>query len=111
MDRPDACPIEGSVQPKSGRELQCVKWNPIVRARSQYNAPPSAAVLGIVKIHASTIFSPNVQRTLDIPRVAPRPKIDPVIVWVVDVGTPNHAASVRTSEALVSAAKPSGFPV
>jgi len=48
-----------------------------------------------VKIHASTIFSPNDQRTLDIPRVAPRPKIDPVIVWVVDVGTPNHAASVR----------------
>jgi hypothetical protein len=44
-------------------------------------------VLGSVKIHARTIFSPNPQWTLDIPRVAPSPNMDPVIVCVVDVGT------------------------
>ena len=67
-------------------------------------------VLGNVKTHASTIFSPSPQRTLDIPRVAPIPQDAAGIVCVVDVGTPKCAANVRTIAAFVSAAKPSGGP-
>ena len=65
-------------------------------------------VLGSVKTHANMIFSPSPQRTLDIPRVAPNPKMLPVMVCVVEVGTPMWAAIVSTMAALVSAAKPSG---
>ena len=101
---------EQNKRAQNNRERQWVKWTPIVTARSQYKAPPNAAVMGSVKIQASMIFSPNPQRTPDSPRVAPRPKIDPVIVWVVEVGKLYNAAIVRTSEALVSAAKPSVGP-
>src|SRR5712691_9515504 len=77
---------------------------------SQSSDPPIAIVAGNVKTQARMIFSPSPQRTLDMPRVAPRPKTLPVIVWVVDTGTPMLAVTVSTSAALVSAAKPSGGP-
>ena len=67
-------------------------------------------VLGRVKTHASTIFSPSPHRTLAMPRVAPSPRMLPVMVWVVEVGIPKLAAMVSTNAALVSAAKPSGGP-
>ena len=80
------------------------------RESTQYSTPPIAIVLGRVKTQARTIFSPSPQRTLDMPRVAPSPRMLPVIVCVVEVGMPRLAAIVNTNAALVSAAKPSGGP-
>jgi hypothetical protein len=59
-----------------------------------YPAAPISPAPGKVTIHATTIFSPQIQRTACEPRVAPTPKTAPPIVSVViDVARSNAAAA------------------
>ena len=43
-------------------------------------------------------FSATCQRTADARRAAPAPMMQPVIVWVVDTGMPNHDAVISMTE-------------
>jgi hypothetical protein len=52
-----------------------------------YPAAPISPAPGKVTIHATTIFSPQIQRTACEPRVAPTPKTAPPIACVVEIGT------------------------
>ena len=48
----------------------------------------------MVKIHAQTILPAKPQRTDDAFMVEPAPKIAPVMVWVVETGTPMAVAVI-----------------
>src|SRR3989338_237922 len=61
---------------------------------------------GMVKIHAHTIRVATVHLTDPKPRVTPTPTIPPVIVCVVDTGTPRAVAPKRVAAAAASAQKP-----
>ena len=68
------------------------------------------AAAGIVKIHASTMLRATPQRTAEALRTDPTPKIAPVMVWVVDTGTPSEVARKSVMAPPVSAQKPpTGF--
>ena len=64
------------------------------------------AVAGIVKIHAHTMFPATPQRTALALWVDPTPTIAPVIVWVVETGTPKAVAVKSVIAPPVSAQKP-----
>ena len=52
------------------------------------------AEAGMVKIQAHTILPATPQRTADRRCEAPTPTMAPVMVWVVDTGTPSGWAAV-----------------
>ena len=60
----------------------------------------------MVSIHAHTIRPARPQRTADSRWVAPTPKIDPVMVWVVLTGIPPTAVPISITAPAVSAQKP-----
>src|SRR5262249_51220807 len=60
----------------------------IERRASPYAAAPITAAAGIVRIQAITMRFATFQRTRAAPREAPTPTIAPVMVWVVETGTP-----------------------
>src|SRR4026207_911571 len=61
-------------------------------------------------IHAITMLPATPQRTADTLLAAPTPVIAPVMVWVVDTGTPNEGARRSGAAPAVSAQKPwTGF--
>ena len=65
---------------------------------------------GMVKIQAQTILPATPQRTADIFCAEPTPTMAPVMVWVVDTGTPSALAMNRVMAPPVSAQKPpTGF--
>src|SRR5690606_11453101 len=65
---------------------------------------------GIVKIQAQTMLPATPQRTADILRDAPTPTMAPVIVCVVETGTPSAVARNSVKAPPVSAQKPpTGF--
>src|SRR5262245_40961349 len=77
-------------------------------AQKHRAATPPAA--GMVRIQAHTIRAATPQRTLEALVVDPTPTIEPVIVWVVDTGTPPKVARKRVMAPAVSAQKPpTGF--
>src|SRR5580765_7593179 len=61
---------------------------------------------GIVKIQAQTILPATPQRTADILREAPTPTMAPVMVCVVETGTPIAVARNSVAAPPVSAQKP-----
>src|SRR5215218_5420667 len=61
---------------------------------------------GIVKIQAQTILPATPQRTADIFLDAPTPTMAPVMVCVVDTGTPSAVARNKVIAPPVSAQKP-----
>ena len=61
---------------------------------------------GIVKIQAQMMFPATPQRTALALCVEPTPTIAPVIVWVVDTGTPKAVAANKVIAPPVSAQKP-----
>ena len=65
------------------------------------------AVMGMVNIHAQTIFRAVAQRTALIFSTVPTPMIAPEITWVVDTGMPKCAVPMSTSAADDSAQNPS----
>ena len=65
-----------------------------------------SAVIGIVNIHAQTIFPATPQRTAESLFVAPTPTIAPVMVWVVLTGMPAMDAPIIEHAAAASALKP-----
>src|SRR5688572_29600272 len=56
--------------------------------------------------HAQTIDDATFHRTADIRREAPTPTIAPVMVWVVEIGTPMWVARKMVMAPPVSAQKP-----
>ena len=60
----------------------------------------------MVKIHAQTMLPAKPQRTDDAFMVEPAPKIAPVMVWVVETGTPIAVAVNKVIAPPVSAQKP-----
>ena len=64
------------------------------------------AAAGSVKTHAVAMSTPMLQRTLNMRRVIPTPKMAPVMVCVVLTGIPNHEASKIVRPPPVSAQKP-----
>src|SRR5665647_991987 len=64
------------------------------------------AEAGIVKTQAHTILPATPQRTADIFCDAPTPTMAPVIVWVVDTGTPSALAMNSVMAPPLSAQKP-----
>jgi hypothetical protein len=56
--------------------------------------------------HAVTMLLATFQRTAETLRAAPTPTIDPVIVCVVDTGTPRYVAPNSVIAPPVSAQKP-----
>jgi 8-oxo-dGTP pyrophosphatase MutT (NUDIX family) len=71
-----------------------------------YAAAAISAVAGSVSTHATTMLWAIFQRTAEVRRAAPTPTIAPVIVWVVETGTPNHVARKSVSAPPVSAQNP-----
>src|SRR3954452_7058483 len=68
------------------------------------------AAQGMVRTHAMTIRWPQIHRTDRSPRVVPTPRIDPVMAWVVLMGTPPNVAAKMVVAAAVSAQNPpTGF--
>src|SRR5512143_1652258 len=65
-----------------------------------------AAAPGIVRIQAHTIRPATPQRTAENFRTDPVPTMAPVMVWVVDTGTPRCVARNNEAAPLVSAQKP-----
>src|SRR4051812_17031794 len=61
---------------------------------------------GSVTIHATTILLAIFQRTAETLRAAPTPTIDPVMVCVVETGTPSQVAANSVIAPAVSAQKP-----
>src|SRR5450830_1408022 len=61
---------------------------------------------GMVKIQAHTILPATPQRTADILCGAPTPTMAPVMVCVVEIGTPRALAMNRVMAPPVSAQKP-----
>jgi len=66
----------------------------------------SSVAAGIVKIQAQTMLPATPQRTADAPRTLPTPTMAPVIVCVVDTGTPSVEARNSVSAPPNSAQKP-----
>lgn len=64
------------------------------------------AEAGIVRIHAHTMLPATPQRTADAFCAAPTPTIAPVMVCVVDTGTPSAEAKNSVSAPPVSAQNP-----
>src|SRR4051812_29685908 len=64
------------------------------------------ALQGKVSTHAMTMRSPQIQRTERTPLVVPTPRIEPVMAWVVEIGTPRRVAAMIVKAAAVSAQKP-----
>ena len=64
------------------------------------------AVAGRVMIQAMTMLRATVQRTADTRLAAPTPMMAPVMVWVVDTGTPKYVAMNHVIAPPVSAQKP-----
>ena len=64
-----------------------------------------------MKIHAQTMLPATPQRTAEAPRTEPTPTIAPVIVCVVDTGTPSADAMNSVIAPPVSWAQkpPTGF--
>ncbi len=60
----------------------------------------------MVMTHASTMFPATPQRTADARSAVPTPMIAPVIVCVVETGTPSSVAMKRVIAPPVSAEKP-----
>src|SRR4029079_12566617 len=75
------------------------------RTTLQARAPSSPAA-GSVSTHAITIRCATCQRTAATRRAAPTPTIAPVMVWVVETGTPNAVARKSVNAPPVSAQKP-----
>ena len=63
--------------------------------------------MGKVRTQARTISQATPHRTADKRRVAPTPRIDEVIEWVVLTGKPSRDALSMIEAAVVSAANPS----
>src|SRR6195952_2888396 len=61
---------------------------------------------GIVITHAYTIELATFQRTADTRRAAPTPTMAPVMVWVVETGTPSQVAMNSVAAPPVSAQNP-----
>src|SRR5215471_2685772 len=61
---------------------------------------------GIVKTQAQTMLPATPQRTAENFRADPTPMIEPVMVWVVDTGTPNPVAMKSMVAPLAEAQKP-----
>src|SRR5262245_5854964 len=68
--------------------------------------PAMKAEPGIVKIQAQTILPATPQRTAENLRAEPTPTIEPVMVWVVDTGTPNPVAMKSIVAPAAEAQKP-----
>src|SRR4051812_1419831 len=68
--------------------------------------PATIAAAGIVKIQAQTMLPATPQRTAEAPRTLPTPTMAPVIVCVVDTGTPSVDARNSVSAPPNSAQKP-----
>jgi hypothetical protein len=64
------------------------------------------AAAGIVNTHAITTSLATFQRTAATLRAATTPTIAPVIVWVVETGTPSAVAMNRVAAPPASAQKP-----
>ncbi len=60
----------------------------------------------MVSTQATTMLCATFQRTAERRRAEPTPMIAPVIVWVVETGTPSPVARNRVSAPPVSAQKP-----
>ena len=60
----------------------------------------------MVMIQAMTMLLATFQRTADTRRAAPTPTMAPVIVWVVDTGTPRQVAANSVMAPAVSAQQP-----
>ena len=72
----------------------------------KYVSEATKADAGIVKIQAITIEPATFQRTAETRRAAPTPTIAPVIVWVVETGTPSAVAANSVIAPPVSAQNP-----
>src|SRR5687768_15336487 len=82
---------------KSGSTVQWI---------SRYVNAAMKAEQGMVRIQAVMIRWPQIHRTERTPLVVPTPRIDPVIAWVVESGTPQWVARMIVEAAAVSAQKP-----
>ena len=69
-------------------------------------AKPIAALTGIVKIHAQTIFLARTHLTADVRLVNPTPAIEPQITWVVLTGIPKRVQKIIVNAPELSAQKP-----
>ena len=65
-----------------------------------------SAAAGKVSTHATTMLWATFQRTAAVRRAAPTPTMAPVMVCVVETGTPNHVAKNRVLAPAVSAQNP-----
>src|SRR4029453_16130809 len=65
-----------------------------------------AAAIGMVITQAQTMPVARFQRTAETRRAAPTPTIAPVMVWVVEAGTPGAVAINRVRAPPGSAQKP-----
>ena len=61
---------------------------------------------GMVRTHAIIMRCPQIQRTDRKPRIVPTPRMEPVIAWVVEMGTPPKVAIKMVVAAAASAQKP-----
>jgi hypothetical protein len=57
-------------------------------------AAAASAAIGMVSTQARTMSRATIHRTADRRRVAPTPRIDEVIVWVVEIGAAKANAVV-----------------
>ena len=64
------------------------------------------ALAGMVKTHAMTMLPASPQRTAEALRTEPTPKIAPVMVCVVETGTPRAVAMNSVAAPPVSAQNP-----
>src|ERR1043165_3139284 len=72
--------------------LQPFENNPTTAMASQYASAANNPADGWVSTHAMTISEATVQRTAAARRADPTPMIAPVMVCVVDTGTPRPVA-------------------
>ena len=61
---------------------------------------------GMVRIHATTMRWPQIQRTLRKVRVEPTPRMEPVMACVVEMGMPRKVEPMMVVAAAVSAQNP-----
>src|SRR2546423_13023527 len=65
------------------------------------------AAQGMVRTQAMPMRCPQIQRTERTPRTVPTPRMEPVIAWVVEIGTPRILVKPKmVKAAAVSAQKP-----
>src|SRR4051812_7779425 len=85
-------------------------WRQSRKRPSHQESAAKMAAAGIVKIHAHTMLPATPQRTAFTLRVEPTPTMAPVMVWVVETGTPRWVAKKSVIAPPVSAQKPcTGF--